>query len=267
MAKKRGSKKAAPKKAKAAKKPSAKKAPAKSKKKPAAAKKPAEKAKPAKRRLKHDPKLPMPIIKFAKKGGSRSSNATTSRVRKPVVTDRAKLERHYSSDKSVTLCGKPVSDDILVIFNDQRAVAAVVVTCPTCYTALPPLPTLQDQRAGVSISPTATAATDVEPPVTHEQMNHARRESMGLPTTEPGEAVLPTPEQVIAEQGGTPHAPATGDEPTSGPCGLCQKPDQGPDQYCSGCKKFICNDCERDGAPWGSHKPEDHQRIVVDDGY
>ncbi len=31
-------------------------------------------------------------------------------------------------------------------------------------------------------------------------------------------------------------------------------------QYCYGCKKYICDECETvEDPPWGKHLPEDHQ--------
>jgi predicted amidophosphoribosyltransferase len=50
------------------------------------------------------------------------------------------------------------------------------------------------------------------------------------------------------------------------PCALCQKPTSKADGECSGCGAVICDslDCDRGGAPWGKHKPEDHRRELDD---
>jgi hypothetical protein len=48
------------------------------------------------------------------------------------------------------------------------------------------------------------------------------------------------------------------EDPGPGLCIGCKKPvDEGC--YCFGCKKHICNDCDKSiDLPWGPHKPESH---------
>lgn len=45
-------------------------------------------------------------------------------------------------------------------------------------------------------------------------------------------------------------------------CYLCEKelnPEDAEDDFCYGCKQYICGDCDETG-PMGSHLPEDHKK-------
>ena len=50
-----------------------------------------------------------------------------------------------------------------------------------------------------------------------------------------------------------------------GKCYQCAKP-CGDDQYCHGCKEFICEECTVNfDPPWGSHQPNVHFEESEDD--
>jgi hypothetical protein len=49
------------------------------------------------------------------------------------------------------------------------------------------------------------------------------------------------------------------DEPKEGPCVFCQKACT-DDNFCSGCKSFVCDSCNKAGVslPWGGHAKDAH---------
>jgi hypothetical protein len=55
--------------------------------------------------------------------------------------------------------------------------------------------------------------------------------------------------------------------PMVGTCVKCKK-DVTQDDYCSGCKQYVCEECNVGGlgVPWGGHAVEDHFKHYDDDG-
>ena len=50
-------------------------------------------------------------------------------------------------------------------------------------------------------------------------------------------------------------------EPTDGPCFFCSEEVSGADDYCYGCKKLVCPDCDKTGI-MGEHDVFDHKEDV-----
>ena len=42
-------------------------------------------------------------------------------------------------------------------------------------------------------------------------------------------------------------------------CSLCELPDQPEDQFCYGCKSYVCDACSRNDTLMGSHDVVDHE--------
>lgn len=48
------------------------------------------------------------------------------------------------------------------------------------------------------------------------------------------------------------------EESETGKCYFCSK-DLTKDNYCYGCKEFICENCDTETIPFGRHHPSEHK--------